>query len=287
MVPLRFFKSGNFTGANLDAFAISFLIAGIAFSLTLYQQNVHGYSAVRSGLALLPMVAVMMLGAPISGSLVNRLGSSRLISLGMLITGGSAFLFLRSGVGASYWDILPAFIVMGLGMSLIFAPMTTAVLNSVETAKSGVASAVNGAIREVGTAFGIALLGTQMNRVYQDRFNQSSEVETLRAGTDPALAPLQPVLDTIGSGIGLGGRVVETLPGVAAFGPAVGQIRQASSTAFIAGMDSAMIVSGALLVVVAGLSYVLINDRVADAPATEPAPHGALGQLEAEGAGAD
>ena len=284
MVPLRFFRSRTFTGANLDAFAISFLIAGIAFSSTLYLQNVHGYSAVRSGLSLLPMVAVMMLGSPASGALVNRLGSSRLISLGMLVTGGSAFLFLRTGVSASYWDILPAFVVMGLGMSLIFAPMTTAVLNSVETAKSGVASAVNGAIREVGTAFGIALLGTQMNRVYQDRFDRSAEIEALRAGTDPALAPLQPVLDTIGSGIGLGGRVIDTFPGVAAFGPAVAQIRSASSEAFIAGMDSAMVVSGALLIVVAGLSYVLINDRVAAAPIPEPA----RGPIEAEAlAGAD
>lgn len=288
MVPLRFFRSRTFTGANLDAFAISFLIAGIAFSLTLYQQNVHGYSAVRSGLALLPLVAMMMVGAPVSGSLVNRLGSSRLISLGMMIVGASTFLFLRSGVGASYLDILPALIVMGLGMSLIFAPMTTAVLNSVETAKSGVASAVNGAIREIGTAFGIALLGTQMNRIYQDRFNRSAEIEALRGSADPALAPLQSVIDAIGGGIALGGRVVESLPGVAAFGPAVAQIRAASSSAFIAGMDSAMVISGILLIVVAGLSYVLINDRVAGAPAPDPVAHPAPGGVEAEAAfGAD
>src|SRR3712207_8044471 len=67
-------------------------------------------------------------------------------------------------------------VVMGFGNSLIFAPMTTAVLNSVETAKSGVASAVNGAVRETGFAFGIALLGTIMNRTYQDRYDTSAEV---------------------------------------------------------------------------------------------------------------
>ena len=229
----------------------------------------------RTGLALLPMVATMMIGAPISGSLVNRLGSSRLISLGMAITGGAAFLFLRSGVEASYLDILPAFVVMGLGMSLIFAPMTTAVLNSVETAKSGVASAINGAVREIGTAFGIALLGTLMNRTYQSTFERASEIRALRDSADPALAPLGAVADVVGSGIGLGGRVVEDprlFPGLEAFGPLVAQIRDASSRAFVAGMEDAMVLSGALLLAVAGLSYWLINDRVADrAPAAAPA----------------
>ncbi len=279
MVPLRFFRSSTFTGANLDAFAISFLISGIAFSMTLYQQNVHGFSAVRTGLALLPMVAVMMIGSPISGALVNRLGSSKLISLGMLVTGASAFLFLRTGVDASYLDIVPGLVVMGLGMSLIFAPMTTAVLNSVETAKSGVASAVNGAVREIGTAFGIALLGTLMNRTYQASYDEAAEIRTLREGSDPALAPLQPVLDLIGSGISLGGRVIEDgrlFPNLPA--AVVAPIRDASSRAFVAGMDSAMVVSGSLLIAVAGLSYWLIKDRVADAPApaavlaAEPAP---------------
>ncbi len=283
MVPLRFFRSSTFTGANLDAFAISFLISGIAFSLTLYQQNVHGYTPVRSGMALLPLVAMMMVGSPISGSLVNRLGSSRLISLGMLITGASSFLFLRTGVDASYLDVLPALMVMGLGMSLIFAPMTTAVLNSVETAKSGVASAINGAVREIGTAFGIALLGTLMNRAYQSTYDDAPEIRSLRAGTDPATAALRPVVEAIGSGISFGGRVVEDdrlFPGVHAFGPVVGQIREVSSRAFIAGMDSAMVVSGSLLIVVACLSYLLIRDRVADAAS---APDAAFSPLEAEG----
>jgi hypothetical protein len=164
---------------------------------------------------------------------------------------------------------------------LIFAPMTTAVLNSVETAKSGVASAVNGAVREIGTAFGIALLGTLMNRVYQSNYGDAAEIRGLRG--DPATAALRPVVAAIGSGISLGGRVVEdnrVFPGIQAFGPAVGQIRDASSRAFIAGMDSAMVVSGSLLVVVAGLSYVLIRDRVANAA---PARAEAYAPRESEG----
>jgi hypothetical protein len=128
--------------------------------MTLYQQNVHNFSAIKTGLALLPMVITMMVLSPISGAFINRIGPRRMISAGMIVTGLGTLLSLRSGVDASYLDIVPAFVVMGIGMSGIWAPMTTAVLNSVESEKSGVASAVNGALREIGTAFGVALLGT-------------------------------------------------------------------------------------------------------------------------------
>jgi EmrB/QacA subfamily drug resistance transporter len=269
MVPLRFFRSSTFTGANLDAFAISFLISGVAYSLTLYQQNVHGFSPVRSGLSLLPLVAVMMICSPISGSLVNRVGPSKLISIGMLIAGASALLFLRTGAHASFMAIVPALVVMGFGNSLIFAPMTTSVLNSVETAKSGVASAVNGAVRETGFAFGVALLGTIMNRTYQSQFRAATEIQGLRASGDPALGGL---LDKIGSGLNLAGRVVENPEFFPGLPPAVtGPIAEASSRAFVSGMDRAFMLSSVVIIAFSGLSYVLIKDRVAtarQAPAT-------------------
>ena len=74
MIPLRFFRSRTFTGANIDAFSISFVIAGVGFFITLYQQNVHGFSAIRTGLALLPMVIVMMVLSPIGGALPQPAG---------------------------------------------------------------------------------------------------------------------------------------------------------------------------------------------------------------------
>ncbi|MDP9366012.1 MAG: MFS transporter [Chloroflexota bacterium] len=280
MVPLRFFRSGTFVGANLAAIAISFLISGVAYSLTLYQQNVHGFSPVRSGLTLLPLVAVMMIGSPISGALINRVGPSKLIALGMLITGGAALLFLRTGADASFLDIVPALVVMGLGNSLLFAPMTTAVLNSVETAKSGVASAVNGAIRETGFAFGVALLGSIMNQTYRTCFAEADEVRALWENPDPALAPLRPVLDVVGDGITFAGRLVQSpaswpealQPAIAALPADVAaSIGQASSEAFVAGMDRAFVISSAVIILFSVLCYWLIQDRVAaarQAPAT-------------------
>lgn len=267
MVPLGFFKSSTFTGANLDSFAISFFISGIAFSLTLYWQNVHDYSPVKTGLTMLPMVITMMAFSPISGLLINRIGTSRLITVGMLITGSSAFLFLRTGADATFLDVVPAMVVMGFGNSLIFAPMTTAVLNSVPSDKSGIASAVNGAVRETGFAFGVALLGTIMNRTYQSNFNSSSEIEAMRDPANTAMGPLQPVLDKIGEGINYAGRVIENpdaFPGIPAEITSV--IASVSSDAFTAGMHRSFIITGIALLVVAVASFFMIRDDQVIAP---------------------
>lgn len=274
MVPLRFFRSSTFTGANIDAFMIAFLITSVAFFMTLYQQNIHGYSAIKTGLALLPMVVAMMVFSPITGSLTGKMGPRKLLSFGMVVTGIGTLLFLRSAADASYWDILPAFVVMGFGMSFIWAPMTTAVLNSVESAKSGIASAINGALREIGTAFGVALLGTLANRAYQDKFAASAEVKAIK--TDPAFAPLQPVVDKIGDGASLGGRVIYNdgfFPGVAAQAPEfAATIADVSSRAFVAGMDRAVLFSGVAIIATSAISYLMIKDEVAAEPAAAPAP---------------
>jgi len=267
MIPLRFFRSRTFTGANIDSFMISFLITGVSFFMTLYQQNIHGFSAMRTGLALLPMVAVMMVMSPITGTLTGKMGPRRLITFGMLVTGAGTLLMLLTGVDASYWMILPSFVVMGFGMSFIWAPMTTAVLNSVESEKSGVASAVNGALREIGTAFGVALLGTVASRAYKADFNSSGQIETLRTQADP---PLQGVISAIGSGMSFGGHVIEDAhlfdpskvtsltPGV------VATIREVSANAFMTGMDRAIMFSGVGIIAVAILSYFLIQDSVVE-----------------------
>jgi EmrB/QacA subfamily drug resistance transporter len=268
MVPLRFFRSTTFSGANMDSFAISFLIAGVAFYLTLYLQNIHGFSPVRAGLAMLPMVFTMMVFSPISGTLIGRIGSRLLISIGMGIAGIGTLLFLRSGVHTSYLAIVPAYVVMGFGMSLIFAPMTTAVLNSVESEKSGVASAINGAIREIGTAFGIALLGTIMNRAYQSQYNATGSI--VEARSNPALGPLRSLIDLVGSGASLAGRLIEDTQRFPGVPPALAaQLRDASSHAFITGMDRAIVISSGVIIVCSVVSFFLIKPPVA---VTAPEP---------------
>ncbi len=278
MVPLRFFRSKTFTGANIDSFMIAFLLTAISFFMTLYQQNIHGYSAVRTGLALLPMVAVMMLLSPIAGSLTSRMGSRTLLSIGLGISSIGTLLFLRSAPNASYWDILPAFLVLGFGNSFLWAPMTTAVLNSVESDKSGIASAVNGAVREIGTAFGIALLGTIANQVYKNEFRSDDRVRDLAQVPD-----LAPVVQFVGNGASNAGHVIERIPVFSGL-PAdlIATLRQVSSEAFVAGMDRAIIISGIGLLLTSVVSYFLISEHVVVQPASVSARAPETGAADVE-----
>ena len=170
------------------------------------------------------------------------------------------------------WDIVPAFIVMGFGMSGIWAPMMTVVLNSVESEKAGVASAINGAIREIGSAFSIALLGTIMNRTYQSTFDKDGAIQALR--TDPNAAAYRPAIDAVGDGNNMAGHVIEK---ISAFDVVPAEIKttlvNASSRAFVDGMDVAIYVAASAAIASAVLSYVLIKDTpFATAPVTEIAP---------------
>ncbi len=275
MVPLRFFKSGSFSGANIDAFMISFGLAAVGFFITLYQQNIHNFSAIRTGLALTPMVIMMMVISPISGSVVNRVGARRMITFGMLVTGAGMLLFLRSGIHASYLNILPAFLVMGFGMSFIWAPMTTAVLNSVESEKSGIASAINGAIREIGTAFGIALLGSTANTTFQNQFRGNSDIKALRVGGDPIV---QKAIDFVGSGSSNAGYVLQKTPfGVGVPADVAATIRDISGKAFVSGMDQAVMIGGFALMAAGIVSYFLVKDSVFEVkPEARPTVDGEL-----------
>jgi len=276
MVPLLFFKSGSFTGANIDSFMISFGIAGVAFFMTLYQQNIHNFSAVKTGLALLPMVIVMMIMSPITGSFINRIGPRRMITFGMAVAGGGILLLLRSGVDASYLDIVPGFVVMGFGMSFIWAPMTTAVLNSVESDKSGVASAINGAIREIGTAFGIALLGTLANTTYKSEFHNSETVTSLAAKGDTAI---DQAIAFVGAGAATAGYVLSKTPLAAGLdSQTIDQLRAVSSEAFVSGMHRALLFGGVALIISGIVSYFIVEDSVFE---VKPEHDAAIGQAEA------
>ncbi len=263
MVPMRFFKSRNFTGSNLVAVATSFLISGLAFAMTMYYQNVHGFSAIRTGFTMLPSVIPMVIMGAASGALLTRLGARNMIATGMVIGAAGIFLLGRVGIDTPFLALAPALVIFGTGMGLVFAPMMTTLMNSVETEKSGVASAVNGAIRETGFAFGIALLGTIMNQRYRSEIRSSEEFNALRDASNPQLGPLQPVLDLIERGINFGGRVIqneELFPGLPE--SVTEPVRIASSRAFVAGMEQAFVISSVATVAAAVVAWFLIRDEV-------------------------
>jgi EmrB/QacA subfamily drug resistance transporter len=171
MLPLSFFRIPTFAAANVVAAAVFFALFGTVFFLALYLQNIEGYSPVGAGIRLFPFTVMILLVAPVAGRLSDRFGSRWFMTFGTLFAAGGMALLLRTEPGSSYTSvILPAFIVLGGGMAMTMAPMTAAVMASVETRHAGVASAATNTSRELGGVFGIALLGAVVTSAFDRAF---------------------------------------------------------------------------------------------------------------------
>jgi len=159
MLDLSLFRSGTFAGANIVVLLVFLAMFGVFFFVSLYVQGILGYSAVQAGAMFLPMTVLIMLVAPVAGKLSDRVGSRWLVSVGMLLL--ATHLLWLSGLetDSRFWDILPALILGGLGMSLTMTPATAAAIGSVPVAKAGVGSGVLNTFRQMGGALGIAVMG--------------------------------------------------------------------------------------------------------------------------------
>ena len=159
MLDLSLFKSGTFTGANIVAMLVSLGMFGVFFFVSLYVQNILGYSAIQAGAIFLPMTILIILVAPIAGKLSDRIGSRWLMGAGMTIVGISLLLYQRVTVHSDFWTLLPSLLLGGVGMALTMSPMTAAAMGAVPVDKAGVGSGVLNSFRQMGGSLGIALMG--------------------------------------------------------------------------------------------------------------------------------
>jgi EmrB/QacA subfamily drug resistance transporter len=159
MLDLSLFRSGTYTGANVAMLLVALAMFGVFFFVSLYMQNVLGYSAVQAGAAFLPMTILIILVAPIAGKLSDKHGSRWLMTGGMVLLGIQLLYLSQLGTDADFWDLLPGFVVGGLGMALAMTPTAAAATRAVPVHKSGVGSAVLNAMRQVGGSIGVALMG--------------------------------------------------------------------------------------------------------------------------------
>ena len=163
MLPLRLFRSRAFSGVNLLTLLLYAALGALTFFLPLNLIGVQGYSPAAAGAALIPLAALLtVLSRPVGG-LAARLGSRLPLTLGPLLCALAFALFTRPGVGGSYWSsFFPAIFVLGLGLSVTVAPLTSAVLGSVEPNFQGTASGVNNAVSRTGGLLAVAGLGILM-----------------------------------------------------------------------------------------------------------------------------
>jgi EmrB/QacA subfamily drug resistance transporter len=159
MMDVKLFENRTFTGANLVMLLVGLAMFGVFFFISLYMQNVLGFSPVKAGAAFLPMTVLIILVAPQAGHLSDKIGPRWLMTGGMVLLSTSLVFFGRLDVDSTFWDILPALLLGGVGMAMSMSPTTAAAMGSVPVAKAGVGSAIINCMRQIGGSLGVAIMG--------------------------------------------------------------------------------------------------------------------------------
>jgi EmrB/QacA subfamily drug resistance transporter len=245
MVDFSFFRSKSFLGANLVAFIVSFAMLAMFFFLALYMQNIKGYSPLQAGVRFLPSTAVIIFAGPIAGRLTDRIGPKPLMTVGLLTVAASMFWQGHLTPDTSYGFLVGAFVLMGLGMGLVMSPMSTAAMNAVDPAKAGVASGVLSMSRMVGGTFGVAAMGALVSGLGKSRIDE--------------LLPNVPesARSKLADSLGAGGAQVS------------GQVGDAVRNAFVFALNDGLRIAAVVAALGALLTWLLIADKPAPAPAAE------------------
>jgi EmrB/QacA subfamily drug resistance transporter len=160
MLPLRLFRLRNFSFANIETLTVYAGLSTLTFFLVLFLQQLAGYSALQSGLALVPITVVMFVLSPRIGRLSMRFGPRLFMGAGPLVAGAPLVFLTRMGEHFSYWtELLPIILVFSAGLSMIVAPLTATVLADADERDAGIASGVNNAVARIAGLLGIAVVG--------------------------------------------------------------------------------------------------------------------------------
>jgi EmrB/QacA subfamily drug resistance transporter len=261
MLDLSLFRKPTFAGASIVAFALSGSMFAMFLYLTIYIQNVLGFSPLDAGLRFLPITLVSFFVAPVAGRLSARLPIRGLFGLGLTLVGVGLLLMGGLSAGSEWTALLAGFICAGAGIGMINPPLASTAVGVVPPQRSGMASGINNTFRQVGIATGIAALGA----LFQHRV-ESKALELL-AGT-PASGDAHHLADLMGAG--------QVRQAVASVPPqARGAVANAAHQSFITGLNEILIVGAVLAFAGAVLALVLVRTRdFVVAPGAEAAPAG-------------
>jgi MFS family permease len=248
MVQFDLLSDRNFLGAVVVALIITFAMMGVFFFLALYMQDILGYSPLEAGVRFLPSTLMIVAVAPVAGRLADRFGPRWLIGGGLALVAASLFTFSGIAVDSSYLELLPGFVLLGIGIAMTMSPMTSAAMNAVQVQKAGIASGVLSMFRMVGGSLGIAITGAIFQALV------SSKLDTLLLGTGITSTQRGDIAEQLGSG-----SVSGALNGL---DPA--QSKQASaagSEAFVYALGNAMTVSAVVALAGAVIGVVAIRAK--------------------------
>ncbi len=171
MVDFSLLSDRNFLGAVVVALIVSFSMLGVFFFLALYMQDILRYSPLEAGVRFLPSTLMIVGVAPVAGRLSDRFGPRWLIAGGLTVVAASLYVFSGIAVDSGYLDLLPGFMLLGIGIAMTMSPMTSAAMNAVPVQKAGIASGVLSMFRMIGGSLGVAVTGA----IFQARVGASFE----------------------------------------------------------------------------------------------------------------
>src|SRR6266550_939904 len=249
MLPLALFRSQDFTGANLLTLFLYSALGGTLFFLPLNLIQVQGYTATAAGAALLPFILIMFVLSRWSGGLVERYGAKLPLVVGPIIAATGFILFTVPGVGAPYWSkFFPAVAMLGLGMAVSVAPLTTTVMSAVPRNRVGIASGINNAVSRVAGLLAIAVFGIVMLSVFNRSLDLRLSALELPASVQSSLANQR---------INLAGAAIpEQLSP-----PTKDAVRSAINESFVQGFRRVMLLGAALAFASGITSLLLITGR--------------------------
>ncbi|HET9154858.1 MAG TPA: MFS transporter [Solirubrobacterales bacterium] len=247
MVQFDLLSDRNFLAAVCVAMIISFGMLGVFFFLALYMQDILGYTPLEAGIRFLPSTLMIVGIAPVAGRLSDRFGPRWLIAIGLTIVAGSLFSFSRIAVDSTYLELLPGFMLLGIGIAMTMSPMTSAAMNAVPVQKAGIASGVLSMFRMVGGSLGVAVTGA----IFQGLV--TSKLDSLLSGSGVTAAQREAVSEQ------LGGGSVAKVPGLSA--AQAKEVASAGGEAFVYALGHAMTVSGFVALLGAAIGAVAIRAK--------------------------
>jgi EmrB/QacA subfamily drug resistance transporter len=246
MLPLRFFTNRRYSAAIAALALVLFSLVGMFFLMTQYLQFALRYSPLEAGLRIAPVAAVLLVVAPLSMALTQRIGSKAVVSSGMILIALGLGLLSTTTVHGTYRNCVIPFILLGIGVALALAPCIESVMGSLPIEEAGVGSATNDVSMQVGAALGVGVLGTALNLRYQ-------HLMVPLASSSHVPANVQKVIEgSLGGALEVAQRAPTKLGDLLA---------AAARQAFISGMDLALTIAAIAVGVAAVLVLVLLPNR--------------------------